>query len=230
MPLLFACAAALSLPSTRRGLLHATASALVLPQSAAMATSLDSVYDTRALDQMPVVEPSKFKRLDSGVRYADLRIGEGTEVNSGSRLSIQWVLRRSNGYYVDGSVNTVLNDATKSSFDPFVFIVGEGKALPCIDEGIRGMRQGGVRRLVCPVAGGTAYTSPVEKSAGPVPQGFGPRRQIERELAKQDPYNYVRAQPEDLRLPPTFPCTDHSTPPLASRFVSNGAAESPSPR
>ena len=50
------------------------------------------------------------------------------------------------------------------------------------------MRKGGVRRVVVPVARG--YTMPLDKSGGPMPDDFGQRRQIERELNKQDPGNY----------------------------------------
>lgn len=41
---------------------------------------------------------------------------------------------------------------------------------------------------------------PVDKSAGPLPAGFGPRRQIERELNKQDPYNYFAFEVECVNV------------------------------
>ena len=67
---------------------------------------------------------------------------------------------------------------------------------------MRGMRQGGVRRLVLPLKTETAlaYTLPIDKSAGPLPAGFGPRRQLERELAKQDPYNYFMFEVEAVKV------------------------------
>ena len=112
------------------------------------------------------------------------------------------------GYFVDSSLGALAsgpqggtlslggNDA--SQFDPFIFTVGDGRALKGIDEGVLGMRQGGVRRLVLPVR--IAYTTPVDKSAGPLPSGFGPRRQIERELAKSDPYNYFFFEVEAVKV------------------------------
>ena len=60
------------------------------------------------------------------------------------------------------------------------------------------MRQGGVRRIVVPKA--LAYTLPLDKSGGPLPAGFGPRRQIERELNKQDPYNYFEFEVEAQKV------------------------------
>ena len=45
-----------------------------------------------------------------------------------------------------------------------------------------------------------AYTLPIDKSAGSGPAGFGPRRQLERELAKQDPYNYFMFEVEAVKV------------------------------
>ena len=138
-----------------------------------------------------------FEKLPSGVRFADLKLGKGEPAVEGSRISLQWVLRRSNGYFVDSSLGAfasgpgggtlaIFDSATQ--FDPFVFTIGSAAAVAGIDEGVRGMRKDGVRRIVIPVP--LAFTLPLDKSGGPLPSGYGPRRQIERELARQDPYNY----------------------------------------
>ena len=61
----------------------------------------------RAIEAPPPMEnidPSKFRKIPGGGQAADLRIGTGAEVAEGSKVSLQWVLRRSNGYYVDGSI------------------------------------------------------------------------------------------------------------------------------
>merc|ERR1712232_386241 len=80
----------------------------------------------------------------------------------------------------------------------FVFTVGDGQAMSGIDQGVRGMKQGGVRRLVLPIK--AAYSMPLEKSGGPVLSDFGPRRQIEREIQRQDPYNYFNFEVEATRV------------------------------
>ena len=145
------------------------------------------------------IDPSRFLKIPGGGRYADLKAGTGPEVVTGSKVSLQWVLRRSNGYYVDGSINTALGK--NDNFDEaanFLFAAGDGTALPGVDAGVRGMRQGGTRRLVLPPK--QAYTLPVEKSGGPLPSGFGPRRQIERELLREDPYNYFFFEVQAVRV------------------------------
>jgi len=127
--------------------------------------------------------------LDSGVTYRDLRDGTGNEVAiEGKRVNIQWVLKRSNGYSIDSSSN---NDGV-----PFIFVVGGGggggdklqqsqqqqqRAIAGLDEGIRGMKVGGIRRIVFPPS--LAYVEGLNddgSSPGPVPIGFGPKQRIRR--------------------------------------------------
>ena len=112
-------------------------------------------------------------KLASGVSYEDLRPGMGDGVvEEGKRVNIQWVLKRSNGYLVDSSER---NDGL-----PFIFTVGDPKgAIAGLDEGIRGMRVGGIRRIIIPPE--LAYVDGVEDGKpGPVPSGFGPKQRIRR--------------------------------------------------
>jgi FKBP-type peptidyl-prolyl cis-trans isomerase len=124
-----------------------------------------------------------------------LRQGSGDEVaEEGRKVNVQWSLKRSNGYSIDSSA---ANDGV-----PFVFVVGSSagssssnadsnsnsnsnadfdspRAIPGLDEGIRGMRVGGIRRIVVPPA--LSYVGGVgDDSPGPVPPGFGPRQRIKR--------------------------------------------------
>lgn len=102
-----------------------------------------------------------------------MRIGSGDRVvEEGSKVNIQWVLRKSNGYFVDSS--------EVSGGVPFIFTVGKiDDAIAGLDEGIRGMKAGGIRRLLIPP--NLAYVEGVESGKpGPIPVGFGPRQQIRR--------------------------------------------------
>jgi FKBP-type peptidyl-prolyl cis-trans isomerase 2 len=77
------------------------------------------------------------------------------------------VLRKSNGYFVDSS--QVAYDGV-----PFIFTVGDGTAIAGVDEGVRGMASGGVRRLLIPPS--LAYVDGLDDGKpGPMPVGFGPR-------------------------------------------------------
>lgn len=144
-------------------------------------------------DQAPVPREA-YKKLPSGVIYADLRTGNGETISEGSRVNIQWVLRKSNGYFVDSS--------EVSGSVPFIFSVGDGGAIKGVDEGVRGMRTGGVRRLLIPPS--LAYVDGLEDGKpGPLPIGFGPRQQMRRvQKARNDvpgEYLYLEVQVTRVR-------------------------------
>ena len=146
----------------------------------------------------PTVQSTRIKIGSTGVTYQDLRPGDGDVVEEGKRVNIQWVLKRSNGYDIDASSN---NDGV-----PFIFVVGSSTtattttittsssssnnsvAIPGLDLGIRGMKVGGIRRIVIPP--NMAFVDGVEDDkAGPVPRGFGPKQRARRvmELLKDVP-------------------------------------------
>jgi FKBP-type peptidyl-prolyl cis-trans isomerase len=77
----------------------------------------------------------------SGLKYTDLKVGDGTVAENGMVASVHYT-----GW---------LNDGTKfdSSLDrgtPFSFKIGSGQVIRGWDEGVKGMRVGGKRKLVIP--------------------------------------------------------------------------------
>lgn len=143
-------------------------------------------------DQAPVPREA-YEKLGSGVIYADLRRGNGEEIKDGSRVNLQWVLRKSNGYFVDSS--------EVSGSIPFIFQVGDGTAIQGVDEGVRGMKAGGVRRLLIPPS--LAYVQGLEDGKqGPLPVGFGPKQQMRRVMnARKDvPGEYVFLEVQATRV------------------------------
>ena len=126
-----------------------------------------------------------YNKLESGVIYADISKGDGDEVTEGKKVNTQWVLRRSNGYFVDSSA---VSDSV-----PFIFTVGDPNgAIKGLDEGIRGMKAGGTRRILIPPR--LAYMQGVDDGKpGPIPAGFGPRQQMRRvmEVRKDVPGEYI---------------------------------------
>lgn len=175
----------------------AALSALALPTLAAdKALSEEYRQGTAALadmdDQAPVPREA-YKKLPSGVIYADLRPGNGEVVKEGSRVNMQWVLRKSNGYFVDSS--------EVSGSVPFIFLVGDGSAIQGVDEGVRGMKVGGVRRLLIPPS--LAFVQGLEDGKpGPLPAGFGPRQQMRRVMSvrKDVPGEYIYLEVQVTRV------------------------------
>ena len=58
-------------------------------------------------------------KLPDGVQYFDVKVGDGATADEGKSVQFQWVLRRSNGYFVDSSANY--------DNEPFVYRVGNTK-------------------------------------------------------------------------------------------------------
>ena len=138
-------------------------------------TSALAMYENAPIRNTDDVVTSGPTTLPSGVSYEDLRPGTGDIVTEGKRVNIQWVLKRSNGYFIDSSEQ---NDGV-----PFIFTVGgtttTPRAITGLDEGIRGMRVNGIRRIIIPPE--LSYVEGVEDGKpGPVPQGFGPKQRIRR--------------------------------------------------
>ena len=86
-----------------------------------------------------------------------------------------------------------MDSSEVSSGVPFIFTVGEkGGAIEGVDEGIRGMKVGGTRRLLIPVEMG--YVEGLDDGKPrPLPAGFGPRQQMRRVqgLRKDVPGEYI---------------------------------------
>ena len=146
----------------------------VPPKKQVKALSEEYRQGTAALGdsvEAEVLPREAYNKLDSGVIYADISVGSGDPVKEGSKVNLQWVLRRSNGYFVDSS-------AVSDSI-PFIFTVGKGDAIAGCDEGIRGMRVGGTRRILIPPR--LAWIEGIQDGKpGPLPAGFGPRQQMRR--------------------------------------------------
>ena len=77
----------------------------------------------------------------------DLRVGTGAEVASGQTITVHYT-----GWLFDESKpdQKGLQFETSVGRDPFSFVLGTGQVIPGWDQGIVGMRVGGVRRLVIP--------------------------------------------------------------------------------
>ena len=145
-------------------------------------------------DEADPIPKQAYQKLPSGVVYADIKAGKGPEqVDVGSRVNIQWVLRKSNGYFVDSSA--VQGDV------PFIFTVGDGSAIQGVDQAIRGMRTGGVRRMLIPLEFG--YVDGLDDGKpGPLPAGYGPRQQMRRVqgVRKDVPGEYIFLEVQVTRI------------------------------
>jgi len=77
----------------------------------------------------------------SGLKYLDLKIGEGAEAATGKIVAVHYV-----GWLKDGTKF----DSSRDRDRPFTFRLGAGDAIKGWDEGLVGMKVGGKRKLVIP--------------------------------------------------------------------------------
>ncbi|HJX29801.1 MAG TPA: FKBP-type peptidyl-prolyl cis-trans isomerase [Thermoanaerobaculia bacterium] len=79
--------------------------------------------------------------LPSGLRYQDLKVGEGEQARDRKILEIHYT-----GWLADGTKF----DSTQDSDLPLTLRLGAGDVVKGLDEGLAGMREGGKRRLIVP--------------------------------------------------------------------------------
>jgi len=81
--------------------------------------------------------------LKSGLKYIDVKTGEGPAAVSGKEVTVHYTGTFPGGKKFDSSVDRD---------EPFVFKLGAGHVIKGWDEGVAGMRIGGRRRLFVPAA------------------------------------------------------------------------------
>lgn len=129
---------------------------------------------TPAADKPPPPARETIRRdilvFQNGVRAEVVSVGTGPLVQSNSTVTVRWVLRRSNGYFIDASYGF-------GRFDALTYVAGQGAVIPAFETAILGMQAGGRRRFVAPPEVG--YVAGAESGKpGPIPDGWGARRSL----------------------------------------------------
>jgi FKBP-type peptidyl-prolyl cis-trans isomerase len=86
--------------------------------------------------------------MSEELRIEDIRVGTGAEAKAGQRVSVHYV-----GTLVDGKKF----DSSRDRGRPFEFALGAGQVIKGWDQGVAGMKIGGLRKLTIPP--GLAYGS-----------------------------------------------------------------------
>ena len=86
----------------------------------------------------------KVVTLPDGLKYIDLKIGDGPVAQRDHEVTVQYT-----GWTADGKKF----DSSRDRGQPFVVSpIGQGKVIPGWDEGVPGMKVGGKRKLIIPPA------------------------------------------------------------------------------
>ncbi|PHU04084.1 Peptidyl-prolyl cis-trans isomerase FKBP16-1, chloroplastic [Capsicum chinense] len=107
-------------------------------------------------------------KLDSGVRLQDIVEGEGLEAHEGDVVEINYVCRRSNGYFVHSTVDQFSGESA-----PVILPLDDKQIIEGLKEVLIGMKPGGKRRALIPPSVGY-----INENLQPVPEEFGPRRSL----------------------------------------------------
>jgi FKBP-type peptidyl-prolyl cis-trans isomerase FkpA len=81
----------------------------------------------------------------SGLQFEDTVTGQGDEARAGQNVTVHYT-----GWLYDNGQQGAKFDSSKDRNDPFVFPLGAGMVIRGWDEGVQGMKVGGMRRLVIP--------------------------------------------------------------------------------
>lgn len=84
----------------------------------------------------------KMHKLASGLQYEDVMIGSGKMAEPGMNVSVHY-----SGWLTDG---TPFDSSRKPGGQPLQFQLGAGRVIQGWEEGIKGMRIGGKRKLTIP--------------------------------------------------------------------------------
>ena len=77
----------------------------------------------------------------SGLKYIDVKVGDGKEAKAGQTVVVHYTGRLKDGKKFDSSVDRN---------EPFSFNLGKGEVIKGWDEGVAGMKEGGKRKLIIP--------------------------------------------------------------------------------
>ena len=81
----------------------------------------------------------------SGLKIEEVKVGAGEVAVSGKNVTVHYT-----GWLTDGVIQGKKFDSSKDRGDPFVFSLGRGQVIKGWDEGVQGMKVGGIRKLIIP--------------------------------------------------------------------------------
>ncbi|KAL1193939.1 Peptidyl-prolyl cis-trans isomerase FKBP16-4 [Cardamine amara subsp. amara] len=124
------------------GCLLATASGSLLTDSA------EAVSTSRRALRASKIPDSEFTTLPNGLKYYDIKVGNGAEAVKGSRVAVHYVAKWKGITFMTSRQGLGVGGGT-----PYGFDVGQserGNVLKGLDLGVEGMRVGGQRLVIVP--------------------------------------------------------------------------------
>ncbi|XP_018730784.2 peptidyl-prolyl cis-trans isomerase FKBP16-1, chloroplastic isoform X1 [Eucalyptus grandis] len=114
------------------------------------------------------LEVFRTSKLPDGVRFQEIVEGEGPEAHDGDLVEVNYVCRRSNGYFVHSTVDQFSGESM-----PILLPLDENQIIKGLKEILIGMKVGGKRRGLIPPSVGY-----INENLKPIPDEFGPQRSL----------------------------------------------------
>ncbi|XP_022716676.1 peptidyl-prolyl cis-trans isomerase FKBP16-1, chloroplastic isoform X3 [Durio zibethinus] len=128
------------------------------------------IYPVCAAPMQEMKDPEVIRtlKLPSGVRIQEIIEGKGPEAHDGDCVQVNYVCRRSNGYFVHSTVDQFSGESS-----PVTLPLDENQIIKGLKDVLTGMRVGGKRRALIPPSVGY-----IKENLEPIPDEFGPRRSL----------------------------------------------------
>ncbi|CAN6696495.1 unnamed protein product [Malus baccata var. baccata] len=120
------------------------------------------------MPEMKEPEIIRTVKLPSGVRVQEIVEGQGPTAHEGDLVEINYVCRRTNGYFVHSTVDQFSGESA-----PVILPLDEKQIIEGLKEVLVGMKTGGKRRALIP-----PYVGYTNENLKPIPEEFGPRRSL----------------------------------------------------
>ncbi|KAG0463106.1 hypothetical protein HPP92_021582 [Vanilla planifolia] len=88
---------------------------------------------------------SRYQKLTNGLRFEEIVEGQGPEAHEGDLVEINYVCRRSNGYFVHSTV-----DQSSGESRPIILPLDGKEVIQGLKDVLVGMKVGGKRRALIP--------------------------------------------------------------------------------
>jgi FKBP-type peptidyl-prolyl cis-trans isomerase len=108
----------------------------------AVLATTGALAETKSESQEKMTQLSgKENQVENQLEIIDTKVGDGKEAKSGHKVTVHYTGTLTNGTKFDSS---------KDRNQPFTFTLGAGNVIKGWDEGVQGMKPGGIRKLTIP--------------------------------------------------------------------------------
>ncbi len=115
--------------------------------AAGTSSSSNNTFDTSTFAQYEKYKDSQ------GALFGDAQVGNGAELTAGHKAAVYY-----KGWLTNGQLFDQSKPGSDGKLQAFVFTLGDHKVIPGLEQGLAGMKVGGVRLLIVPPAVGYGAT------------------------------------------------------------------------